>query len=91
MHARVFGRVPLARETVIGSFVGGRGCGPMRSHRSLTRPVARSSGSRSASCFVAYQPRQALTAQDVISQLRATYAAHERATLMIAAYLDIDR
>jgi len=41
--------------------------------------------------LVAYPPPAGADGPDVISQLRATYAAHERAALMIAAYLDLDR
>ncbi len=91
MHARVFGRVPLARETVIGSFVEGA-----RVRADALASLADAAGGEELGLevrklLVAYPPPAGADGPDVISQLRATYAAHERATLMIAAYLDIDR
>ena len=89
LHARVFGRAPLARETVIASFVEGArvradalaALADAVGGEPLGREV-RSAARRST------RPRSARDGQDVVPALRATYAAHERAAIMIAESLD---
>jgi hypothetical protein len=90
LHARVFGAAPLARETVIGSFVEGArvradaltaladavGGGPL--------------GETIRQLLVANPPPVATDGPDVDDALRATYAAHERAAMLIAARLDAE-
>jgi hypothetical protein len=88
LHARVFGRAPLARETVIGSFVEGArvraealaALADMVGGELLGREVRR--------LLVAHPPPLGADGPDVVPALRATYAAHERAAVMIAASLD---
>lgn len=90
LHARVFGREPLARETVIGSFVEGA-----RVRAEALAGVADAIGDESLGQDV----RQLLVAHpppadgdgdgdDVVTALRATYDAQERAAVTIAARLD---
>ena len=90
LHARVFGRAPLARETVIGSFVDGARVradalgelGDLVGGEDLGREVR--------TLLVAHPPPVEAHGPDVVPALRATYAAQERAAVMIAAHLDDD-
>jgi hypothetical protein len=88
LHARVFGRAPLARETVIGSFVEGA-----RVRADALAALAdvvggEPLGQEVRRLFVAHPPPVGGDGRDVVSVLRATYAAHERAAMMIATTLD---
>jgi hypothetical protein len=88
LHARVFGGAPLTRETVIGSFVEGArvradalaALGDIVGGEPLGREVR--------ALLVEHPPPAGADGDDVLPALRATYAAHERAALMIAARLD---
>jgi hypothetical protein len=88
LHARVFGRAPIARETVIGSFVEGArvradalaALADVVGGEPLGRDVRR--------LLVAHPPPAGADGHDVVPALRATYAAHEQAAVMIAASLD---
>jgi hypothetical protein len=88
MHARVFGAAPLAHETVIASFVEGArvraealaGLADLVGGESLGGDVRR--------LLVEHPPPVTADGEDVVPELRATYAAHEQAALMIAASLD---
>jgi hypothetical protein len=92
LHARVFGRAPIARETVIGSFVEGArvradalaALADLVGGEPLGRDVRR--------LLVAHPPPPPAGADghDVVPALRATYTAHEQAAVMIAASLDGD-
>jgi hypothetical protein len=90
LHARVFGRAPIARETVIGSFVEGArvradalaALADLVGGEPLGRDVRR--------LLVAHPPPAGADEQDVVPALRATYSAHEQAAVMIAASLDGD-
>ena len=88
LHARVFGRAPLARETVIASFVEGA-----RVRADALSSLADAIGGEALGqevrrLLVASPPPAGADGRDVVSALRATYAAHERAALVIAASLD---
>jgi hypothetical protein len=88
LHARVFGRAPLARETVIASFVEGA-----RVRADALAALADAVGGEPLgrevrSLLVAHPPPVDANGHDVVPALRATYAAHERAAVMIAASLD---
>jgi hypothetical protein len=88
MHARVFGRAPLARATVIASFVEGA-----RVRADALAALAdvvggEPLGQEVRRLLVAHPPPVGPDGPDVVPTLRATYAAHERAALMIAASLD---
>ena len=90
LHARVFGRAPLARETVIGSFVDGA-----RVRADALAALADTIGGEELGqdvrrLLVAYPPPADGGEDGVVDALRATYAAHERAAVMIAARLDGD-
>jgi hypothetical protein len=88
LHARVFGRAPLARETVIASFVEGA---RVRAEALATLADAIGGeplGRQIRTLLVANPPPVGADGQDVVPALRATYAAHERAAVMIAASLD---
>ncbi len=88
LHARVFGREPLARETVIGSFVEGA-----RVRADALAGVADAIGDESVGqdvrqLLVAHPPPVDGDGDDVVAALRATYDAQERAAVTIAARLD---
>jgi hypothetical protein len=84
----VFGRAPLARETVIASFVDGA-----RVRADALAALAdviggEPLGQEIRQLLVAHPPPVDSDAEDVVPALRATYAAQERAAVMIAASLD---
>jgi hypothetical protein len=88
LHARVFGPAPLTRETVIASFVEGA-----RVRAAALTELAEAVGGESLvlevrTVLAAHPPPVRADASDVLSDLRATYDAHERASVMIAAGLD---
>jgi hypothetical protein len=88
LHARVFGPVPLTRETVIGSFVEGA-----RVRAAALTALADTIGGDSLahgvrSVLAADPPPARAEGADVLSALRATYAAQEHAALLLAAGLD---
>ena len=89
MHARVFGRAPLAPETVVGSFVEGArvradalaGLADVVGGERLGQAVRE--------LLVEHPPPAGAEGEDVVPVLRATYRAQERAALLIAAALDL--
>jgi hypothetical protein len=88
LHARVFGRAPLARETVIASFVEGA-----RVRADALATLADTIGGEPLGrevrrLLVADPPPVGSDGEDVIPALRATYAAQERAALTLATSLD---
>jgi hypothetical protein len=88
LHARVFGPAPLARETVVASFVEGA-----RVRADALGALADTIGGEQLGeavrrLLVSFPPPVATDGSDVVDALRATYAAQERAALMIAARLD---
>jgi hypothetical protein len=88
LHARVFGREPLARETVIASFVEGA-----RVRADALAVLADTIGGEPLGrevrgLLVTHPPPVGAQGHDAVPALRATYAAHERAAVMIAASLD---
>lgn len=90
LHARVFGAAPLARETVIGSFVEGA-----RVRADALTALADAIGGEGLGetirqLLIASPPPVSADQPDVVEALRATYAAHERAAVLIAARLDAD-
>ena len=91
LHARVFGRAPLARETVIASFVEGA-----RVRADALAALADTIGGEPLGqavrqILVDAPPPAAAEGPDVVPALRATYAAQERAAVLIAAGLDRGR
>jgi hypothetical protein len=88
MHARVFGRAPLARETVIASFVDGARV-RAQSLVGLADAVGGHALGAEIRALLAEHPPPAVAADpDAVTALRETYAAQERAALAIAAGLD---
>ena len=87
MHARVSGRAPLARETVVGSFVDGA-----RVRADALVGLADAIGGEELGAqiraLLARPPPLTAEGRNVVGELRATYAAQERAALDIAAGLD---
>jgi hypothetical protein len=88
LHARVFGPTALTRETVIASFVEGA-----RVRADALLAVADTVGGESLGeeirqVLVADPPPADANGTDAVPALRATYAAHERAAVMIAERLD---
>ncbi len=88
LHARVFGPAPLARETVVASFVEGA-----RVRADALSALADTIGGEQLGeevrrLLVSYPPPVNADGNEVVDALRATYAAHERAALLIAARLD---
>jgi hypothetical protein len=88
LHARVFGGAPLARETVIGSFVEGA-----RVRADALASLADAAGGEPLGqevrrLLVAHPPPVGADGHDVVPALRATYAAQEHAAVMIAISLD---
>ena len=88
LHARIFGGAPLARETVIASFVEGA-----RVRADALGVLADAIGherlgTEIRSLLLAHPPPATGEGPDVESALRATYAAQETAAVLIAASLD---
>ncbi len=88
MHARVFGGAPLARETVIGSFVEGARVRADALAALADRVGGEPLGRDVRALLVAHPPPVRAEGQDVLPALRATYAAQEHAAIMIAEGLD---
>jgi hypothetical protein len=90
LHARVYGRAPLTRETVIASFVDGARVRADALAALADAVGGEELGQEVRTVLVANPPPVSAEGPDVLPALRATYAAHESAALMIAARLDQD-
>jgi hypothetical protein len=88
MHARVFGRAPLARETVIASFVDGARVRADALVGLADAVGGEALGAEIRALLAADPPPVTAEGPDVVPALRATYAAQERAAHAIAARLD---
>ena len=88
LHARVFGGEALTRETVVASFVEGARVRADALAGLADRVGGEPLGREVRKLLVAYPPPVNADALDVVSALRATYAAHEQAAVMIAGSLD---
>lgn len=91
LHARIFGPAPLARETVIASFVEGArvradGLGALAD--TVGGPPL---GHGVRNLLVQHPPPVHADGADVVAALTATYAAQEQAAVMIAAMLDVEQ
>ena len=91
LHARVYGRAPLSRETVIGSFVEGARVRAEALAALADDVGGEPLGRRVRALLIAHPPPVDADGEEVVPSLRATYAAHERVVLMIAERLDRDR
>src|ERR1700716_2643457 len=76
LHARVFGRAPLARETVIASFVEGARVRADALGTLADTVGGEPLGREIRSLFVEHPPPAGADGHDVVPALRATYAAH---------------
>jgi hypothetical protein len=90
LHARVFGGAPLARETVIGSFVEGA-----RVRADALTAVADAVGGEDLvgavrAVLIEHPPPLEAGDERAVAELQATYAAHEEAAILIASSLDDD-
>lgn len=88
LHARVYGRAPLTRETVIASFVDGARVRADALAALADAVGGNTLGQEVRTVLVENPPPVSSEGPDVLPALRATYAAHESTTLMIAAWLD---
>jgi hypothetical protein len=91
LHARVYGRAPLTRETVIGSFVEGARVRADALAALADEIGGEALGRRVRGLLLADPPPARADGADVIPALRATYAAHERVALLLADRLDAGR
>lgn len=88
LHARIFGPAPLARETVIASFVDGARVRADALSALADTIGGEALGQEVRNELVAHPPPVQADGPDAVDALRATYAAHERAVVMIAQGLD---
>jgi hypothetical protein len=88
LHARVFGRAPLARETVIGSFVDGARVRAEALGELADLIGGAPLGAEVRALLLENPPPVRAGGTEVVAALRATYAAQERAAVMIAERLD---
>ena len=88
LHARVFGGAPLGRETVIGSFVDGARVRADALGELADIVGGEQLGTAVRGLLVENPPPVESRGPEVVVELRATYAAQERAAMMIAAHLD---
>jgi hypothetical protein len=88
LHARVYGPAPLTRDTVIGSFVEGARVRADALAALADEIGGEPLGRRIRALLIASPPPAGATGDDVVPALRATYAAHERAALLLARRLD---
>jgi hypothetical protein len=88
LHARVFGGAPLARDTVIAAFVEGARVRAEALAALADAVGGEPLGRQVRALLVEHPPPVDPNARDVVPSLRATYAAHERAAVMIADSLD---
>jgi hypothetical protein len=88
LHARVFGRAPLAPETVIGSFVDGARVRADALAALADTVGGEALGTQVRNLLVAAPPPVQARGPEVIAALRATYAAQEQAAVLIATRLD---
>ena len=88
LHARVFGGAPLARETVIASFVEGARVRAEALATLADTVGGEPLGQEVRRLLIADPPPVGAGGPDVVPALRATYAAHEHAAIAIAAALD---
>lgn len=92
LHARIFGAEPLPRETVIGAFVEGARVRADGLTALADRIGGGTLGREVRALLVADPPpggaASETSTEGVLPALRATYAAQERAALVIAGALD---
>ena len=88
LHARVYGRAPLARETVIASFVEGARVRADALSALADAVGGEPLGRQVRELLVDHPPPVHADGPDVVPALRATYGAQERAAVLIAARLD---
>lgn len=87
LHARIFGAAPLARDTVIGSFVEAARV-RADSLGTLADRVGGESLGRDVRAILLQSPPPSGSDGDTDAALRATYESHERAAVAIASELD---
>jgi hypothetical protein len=88
MHARVFGRAPLARATIVASFIDGARVRADALVGLADRIGGAPLGARVRALLAEHPPPLDADDPGVVAALRGTYAAQERAAVVIAAGLD---
>jgi hypothetical protein len=88
LHARVFGGAALSRDTVIASFVEGARVRADALAALADLVGGDALGQQVRTLLLDHPPPVRADGADVVPALQATYAAHERAALLIAARLD---
>ncbi|HWC86794.1 MAG TPA: hypothetical protein VG388_09665 [Solirubrobacteraceae bacterium] len=88
LHARVFGLEALAPETVIASFVEGAMVRADALAVLADTVGGEALGREVRTLLVENPPPTGSEGDEVVPALRATYAAHERAAILIATSLD---
>jgi hypothetical protein len=88
LHARVFGAAPLSADTVIASFVDGARVRADALAALADAIGGAELGSEVRQLLIAAPPPLDASADDAVSALRATYAAQEQATVLLAGALD---
>jgi hypothetical protein len=88
MHARVYGRAPLAPETVLMSFVEGAAVRADALVGLADHVGGEALGAEVRGLLAEHPPPVDVERADVVPALRATYDAQERAAVVIAARLD---
>jgi hypothetical protein len=89
LHARVFGREPLAPATVLASFVDGARVRADALAALGDRVGGAPLGERVRRLLVDHPPPVDAAAPGAVSALRATYAAQEQAAVLVAVRLDL--
>jgi hypothetical protein len=88
LHARVFGGAALTRETVVASFVEGARVRADALSALADLVGGDPLGQEVRALLLEHPPPVQADGDDVIPALQATYSAHERAAVLIAARLD---
>lgn len=88
LHASVFGGAALTRETVVASFVEGARVRADALAALADLVGGELLGQEVRTLLLQHPPPMRADGSDVIPALRATYAAHEQAAILIAARLD---
>lgn len=88
LHARIFGAAPLTPETVLAAFIEGARVRADSLGELADRIGGSALGTDVRRVLLESPPPVTAQGQDAVSGLRETYAAQERAAVLIAAGLD---
>jgi hypothetical protein len=88
LHARIFGAAPLGTETVIGAFIEGARVRADSLGVLADRVGGPALGTQVRSVLLDSPPPVTAQSENAVEALRQTYAAQERAAVLIAGSLD---